>query len=509
MMTVANDANHNNTGHYRTTTADQLEIVQLPSTRHTNIIMESQDQERKALSDEPSLSSAALATTLHLGENSFAPEFTHQCLQGEFYRGYRPLDSVVRAKSHSLDKNTTNDLFLLHESHRFHHEASSQLEVRIQLAPSCDHCRVDIHRTPITEDVEPPTKKIKGADGCTTTTVPTSDDEIRAAIGKALPLIIDENCHDDYLNEPVGKTLKEYTRESGGDSLTFLVTVAEGPSVVNYHSQIQKLALWFIENADDVDVADHQSGFWKVLYLFQKHPRKGYSLSGYLTLFHFNAPFHKPTPGVIARICQVLVVPPFQGQGHGTQLMQCVYDLAHGVHSGIYQDHETIVQVNVEDPSPGFTLLRNAMDLKFLTLKDHLHWWPANTMVHRSSSTDATTTSLLMESQEAFVALDEKTALHVAAKARILPRQVQLVNEMVNFQLLRQASSTTKEQQSNEDLEKRFRLMIKGRLNREHREDISEYPSKDDKKAYLNRLYDEEIKPYETWLRKQHIQGIK
>jgi histone acetyltransferase 1 len=49
-----------------------------------------------------------------------------------------------------------------------------------------------------------------------------------------------------------------------------------------------------------------------------------------MTLFHFMAPFHKPNPGIIVRICQALVFPPYQGQGHGKRMMQILYDILHG-----------------------------------------------------------------------------------------------------------------------------------------------------------------------------------
>jgi len=379
-----------------------------------------------------------------------------------------------------------------------------------------------------------------------------SKEEILKAISKALPTILppstttptprppaqpdgpcdeEEEEEDGYLIHPVGTILKQYTtsrrqKGDGGkeanekdvedssaaasasveDPTTFVITVADGPSVGDYHSQIQKLALWFIENADEVDVSNsnnhhHHSGFWKVLYLFQQHNtnkknttnNKCYSLAGYLTLFHFHAPFHKPTPGMIARICQALVLPPYQGQGHGRQLMQCVYDLSHGgVYDDIYPPHEQrIVQVNVEDPSPGFVALRNAMDFQWLTRYDHVEWWPEPArdsvrMMTASTTTTTTTTTLedggttrLSRPEALVVALSETAAIQVADQAKILPRQVHIVYEWMVFRTLRRMEAAALDNSNNdktkkEEWETRFRLLVKSRLNREHREDMAD-----------------------------------
>ena len=54
-----------------------------------------------------------------------------------------------------------------------------------------------------------------------------------------------------------------------------------------------------------------------------------------------------------------------------------------------------------------------------------------------------------------------------------------------------------------EELERLFRLMVKRRLNKEHREDMSSYPTKDEKKVYLAKLFEEEYEAY------QRLLGIK
>ena len=454
------------------------------------------EEDLRVLSYEPSYSSAVLCTTLNLVEDSFRPEYTHQCLPEESYRGHCPLESALQEKNHSLHRSEA----YLHKSHRLQALATYFLDVQIHLAPSCRKCQVVVYQAPIKDEtsaaVEPPSKKPKLVE-------PLTKAEIQDSIAKALPRICDEDCRDDFLAEPIGSVFTEYScRSKGKGPEDFVITLAHGPSIADYHAEVQRLALWFIENADDVDVADDQSGFWKVLYLFQKHqaPENSskYSLVGYMTLFHFNAPFHKPTPGIILRVCQALVFPPFQGQGHGSKLMQCVYDMAHGKYNGVcYVDNPTFVQVNVEDPSPGFTMLRNTFDYRFLTRLDRLAWWPAESMASTLVSSNSHDAAELLNEKEAFTALSDNDAMLVSSKAKITPRQVQLVNELLHLRWLLASGKP------NEELEKRFRLMVKKRLNRENREDMSNYPSKEEKKAHLAQLYEEEVRPYKAWFQKQ------
>jgi len=146
-----------------------------------------------------------------------------------------------------------------------------------------------------------------------------------------------------YLPQPIGQILKTYHRKVRGavsnsntkcyvdvDSSTseFVIALADGsdrldhhtpPSTVaRYHNSVQRLARWYIETADGVDVAEDGRGFWKVMYLFRRHNHnhgdddgsgtssssRRLSLAGYMTLLHVHSPFRKPFPGIIVRVCQ-------------------------------------------------------------------------------------------------------------------------------------------------------------------------------------------------------------
>ena len=54
----------------------------------------------------------------------------------------------------------------------------------------------------------------------------------------------------------------------------------------------------------------------------------------------------------------------------------------------------------------------------------------------------------------------------------------------------------TQKEEEIEEYQKRFRLMVKKRLQKENREEMSSYRTKDDKKAFLARLFDDEHKLY-------------
>mmetsp|Transcript_8551 Transcript_8551/g.20600 ORF Transcript_8551/g.20600 Transcript_8551/m.20600 type:complete len:136 (+) Transcript_8551:171-578(+) len=55
-------------------------------------------------------------------------------------------------------------------------------------------------------------------------------------------------------------------------------------------------------------------------------------------------------------------------------MMQCIYDAVHKRIEGAYSsEDQEVVQINVEDPAPGFVALRNKVDWKLL--KEHPEYW--------------------------------------------------------------------------------------------------------------------------------------
>ena len=408
-----------------------------------------------------------------------------------------------------------------------------------------------------------------------------SDDEIMKRISKAIPSVQDQSASlpiitsmidsDGYLTKPIGSIVSSYTRKikvpstpTNSDSAeglaasktetevetSFILALANGksPGVNEYHQQVQKLSLFFIENADDVDLTNGESGGgWNVLYLFRRHggpistsairdnandgEGKGYrySFAGFLTLFTFYSPFRKPQSGNILRICQALVLPPYQRQGHGKAMMRAVYDYAkvsyndalRSVHmstvkdQGYHGDNDTnsndgrsisqeIVEVNVEDPAPGFTCMRNIIDYQsFATMVANLTVSDNSTS---SSDIDPAIEDIIMKKgyckDDCFQSMAENDAVILASKLRITKTQLQISYEIFKLASMTRALEgrdyTTKEKQA---IETKFRLMVKKRLNGLHKEDIGACPSKVEKQKMLTKLFDASLKMYKYLLR--------
>jgi histone acetyltransferase 1 len=317
--------------------------------------------------------------------------------------------------------------------------------------------------------------------------------------------------------------LKEYgvaTGQNDQNNTTFCLSLATGQKAAPYHEQVQRLALLFIETADEVDVADETAGFWKVLYLFQKHSTTKYSLAGYLTLFHFAAPFRKPVAGTVARICQVLLLPPYQRSGHGQVMLQAVADLAHGVYAGpttrqqspskkeLNGYAESLVEVNVEGPAPGFTALRNRVD--YVRFRQHHNCMDSDTDDSegcREPWIDCLPVSFSTNNAskpiDVLTPLTDAQVTEAATRAKITTRQIQIVYELWQLDCLQRhtiAATKDNNMDNSQTLEKRYRLAVKKRLNKAHREELSACRNKEEMKVHLGELYDETLQGYHAIL---------
>ena len=362
-----------------------------------------------------------------------------------------------------------------------------------------------------------------------------------------------------YLKKPVGIHVFDYKRQVKSQSNTnktanhnseessFVICLGNGSdiNVSKYHDKIQSLALWFIENADNVDLSsDEGGGSWKVLYLFRKHYHNHrqlggastiqYSLVGYVTLFAFNAPFHKPKGGIILRICQVLILPLYQRCGHGKILIRAVYDYAHGRMNKVINQNinsnshnqknydEEIVQVNVEDPAPSFEALRNCIDYEIF----HENYNQNSTNCDEDDDNDVKEQKsdhlflpLRHYQDDCFEPIPDNIANHAASKAKISKVQIQIAYEIYKFAARNRLIEAVKHQQEKqqqqndvskgttngavesseiiEAIEKDYRLMVKRRLNQFYREDLGACATKEEKKQKLANLFEMTLAQYE------------
>lgn len=476
------------------------------------------------LSDDPNISSAALCIQLFMLDHTFRPEYTHQCFPGESIRGYQPRQEVLTAGKR-------------HKSYDSHDAANQELSVVVRIAPSGKACNVDVNvqkkrllRLPrnslskrpkvrssypeqyratagvVLEDSESSedldNDEEEGSDYNESDTDEETGDildpegatrhsrmsraEIVKSLQLGLPDIVVRSVENDYLKAPVGVELHTYSR----DSSHFCISLAKGDEAASYHNTVQRIALLFVENADDADVASEDGGYWKVLYLFQKHSAKKFSLAGYVTLFHFSAPFRKPTPGTIVRVCQAVVMPPYQRSGHGRQLLHKVHDLAQGRFDSElgHQYGQAIVEINVEDPAPGFVALRNLVDFERYemakTLSDE-EWFENACADFRKDAY--------------FELLSEAQALQLSQRTKLTVHQMQIVYEIDRLRGL-----PTAQPRSCEQLEKKYRLMVKKRLNRDYKEELGMCRNKDEMKKELERMYNEQKSSYDRILRRAH-----
>jgi len=184
---------------------------------------------------------------------------------------------------------------------------------------------------------------------------------------------------NDYLDRPIGEVIREYSREKtnlslfGSGGLTpslqksrstkctggnFVLTLADmrtDKDARKYHDEVEKIAPWFIEIASGVEVGlsggiESDGGYWKVLYLFETHLHGSatkYSLVGYVTLFYH---------GTKMSVCQAVCLPPYQKNGHGSEMLMAAYD--------VNDNREILVQA----PAPAFVALRNRIDYALVSV---------------------------------------------------------------------------------------------------------------------------------------------
>ncbi|KAJ1786155.1 histone acetyltransferase 1, partial [Coemansia sp. RSA 2399] len=149
---------------------------------------------------------------------------------------------------------------------------------------------------------------------------------------------------------PYGKKCHEYMYQD--TTYEIYDNAFDSEEFCEYHRRMQTFLLFYIEGAQFIDTSDEK---WRVFTVFEKLVLQGvasYSLVGYCTMYQF---FHYPDRKR-PRISQFLVLPPFQGQGHGSQLYRFIYSLV--------QRTPEYADLTVEDPSESFDDMRDRNDMR-------------------------------------------------------------------------------------------------------------------------------------------------
>ncbi|GMH58356.1 hypothetical protein TL16_g04030 [Triparma laevis f. inornata] len=111
---------------------------------------------------------------------------------------------------------------------------------------------------------------------------------------------------------------------------------------LSHFNSLQHMSISLIENGSSIDPENCEGGNWDIYYYLINS-----SIIGYATVFNF-----KSLNGTIARICQVIIIEPSKGYG---------LNFLHSLMSH-FENDESVKEVNVEDPCPMFSRLRDVVD---------------------------------------------------------------------------------------------------------------------------------------------------
>ncbi|KAG7227574.1 hypothetical protein INR49_005389 [Caranx melampygus] len=190
----------------------------------------------------------------------------------------------------------------------------------------------------------------------------THPDDVEGKIREIVPAGFTCNT-DDFISllekeanfKPFGTLLHTYTvhNEEAGE-LTYQIHKADitCPGFQEYHERLQTFLMWFIETASFIDADDDR---WDFFLVFEKYNKDGetlYATVGYMTVYNYYVYPDKTRP----RVSQMLILPPFQGEGHGAQLLEAVHRF--------YCSLPKVQDITAEDPSENYVKLRDYVLVK-------------------------------------------------------------------------------------------------------------------------------------------------
>ncbi|CAF1015982.1 unnamed protein product [Brachionus calyciflorus] len=170
---------------------------------------------------------------------------------------------------------------------------------------------------------------------------------------------LDTFCSDklkaDIEFKPFGQKVYEYFRNDKKFEIFRVDSQQDdymSQKFIDYIINVQTMLIYYIETASFIDTEDPQ---W-THYLLYENKKIGseqrYATIGYLSVYNYYAYPDKTR----SRVSQVLVMPTYQKQGHGAELLQAVYrDVC---------ENPNIVDVTSESPSQEFIQLRDYVTSK-------------------------------------------------------------------------------------------------------------------------------------------------
>jgi len=152
---------------------------------------------------------------------------------------------------------------------------------------------------------------------------------------------------------PMGELVNTITNE--GTQFEVYKCEESTPRFRAYHERLQAWIMFYIDAASFIDIDDDS---WRMFLMFEKTGGPGserYAVVGYITVYQYYA-YGRETNRTRPRISQMLVLPPYQRRGLGSQLLETVYRN--------YINDAKVIDITVEDPSDNFVRLRDFVDTK-------------------------------------------------------------------------------------------------------------------------------------------------
>jgi hypothetical protein len=166
-----------------------------------------------------------------------------------------------------------------------------------------------------------------------------------------------------------------------------------------------------------------------------------------------------------------------------------------------YNHNDNVVEINVEDPAPAFVQLRNMVDYERF-VQSHRTWFQCidDNNNNNNNHNDVSDPNF-------FTPLKESQAVEISKLSKTTTQQVHIVYELDKLQQLQDFLQQQQDGHApvvvggNDDLIfTRFRLLVKSRLNKHHREEIGACNDKTLAKALLAQFFDQVHDQYRTIL---------
>ncbi|KAK4533495.1 hypothetical protein CCYA_CCYA17G4377 [Cyanidiococcus yangmingshanensis] len=248
------------------------------------------------------------------------------------------------------------------------------------------------------------------------------------------------------------------------------------------HRRMQFLTLLYIDAASFIDDQDPR---WLLLLVRSLADQR---LVGYAAVYRFPAvqKMRDFEPNQERwRLAQLLILPSYQRAGHGSVLLKALYQRAQSVFE---EEGRRVLEVNVEDPSPAFSRMRDLVDLEQLLTRDS-------------------------ECQRWARSITACSALPATAElTRLAQRLMITVSQMRRlYEILRLAAlfdDGAAHASKREDLEREYRLAVKRRLYRDHEECFG-LKDEEERKQMLSEMYQSLlVESYEPTIKVAQRRGL-